>query len=79
VGPFIDRLRLFSFAANIGDARSLVMHPATTTHSRYTPAQLETAGISWTTVRLSIGLEDPGDLLADLEQALSAVTEGESK
>ena len=79
VGPFIDRLRLFSLAANIGDARSLVMHPATTTHSRYTPAQLETAGISWTTVRLSIGLEDPGDLLADLEQALSAVTEGESK
>lgn len=79
VGPFIDRLKLFSLAANIGDARSLVIHPATTTHSRYTPAQLKSAGISWTTVRLSIGLEDPADLLADLDQALHSVPEGATK
>jgi len=70
VGPFIDRLRLFSLAANIGDARSLAIHPATTTHSRFTDAQLRAAGISRATVRLTIGLEDPEDLIADLEQAL---------
>lgn len=73
VGPFIDRLALFSLAANIGDARSLVVHPATTTHSRFTPAQLSAAGISQTTIRLSIGLEDPGDLWADLDQSLQQV------
>ncbi len=75
VGPFIDRLRLFSLAANIGDARSLVVHPATTTHSRFTAAQLAAAGISRSTIRLSIGLEDPADLVADLEQALLRVEE----
>ena len=75
VGAFIDRLRLFSLAANIGDARSLVIHPATTTHSRFTPQQLQDAGFSRSTIRLSIGLEDPDDLVADLEQALAAVKE----
>lgn len=75
VGPFIDRLNLFSLAANIGDARSLVVHPATTTHSRLTDAQLAGAGFSRSTVRLSIGLEDPDDLLADLEQSLLLVKE----
>jgi O-acetylhomoserine (thiol)-lyase len=74
VGAFIDSLRLFKLVANIGDVRSLVVHPATTTHSRFTPAQRDKAGISLTTIRLSIGLEDPADLTADLAQALSLVT-----
>jgi O-acetylhomoserine (thiol)-lyase len=73
VGPFIDSLSLFSLVANIGDVRSLVVHPATTTHSRLTPEQREFAGISLTTIRLSIGLEDPADLIADLSTALDAL------
>ncbi|MEP6479293.1 MAG: PLP-dependent transferase [Rhodoglobus sp.] len=73
VGPFIDRLQLFSLVANIGDARSLVVHPATTTHSRFTAEQRAAAGISLTTIRLSIGLEDPADLIDDLDGALAAV------
>lgn len=74
VGPFVDGLRLFTLAANLGDARSLVVHPATTTHSRFTPAQRAAAGISLATVRLSVGLEDPDDLIRDLDAALAAVT-----
>ena len=74
VGPFIDSLGLFKLVANIGDVRSLVVHPATTTHSRLTPAQRDRAGISLTTIRLSIGLEDPADLTADLAQALARVS-----
>jgi len=73
VAPFIDSLQLFALVANIGDVRSLVVHPATTTHSRLTPAQRERAGISLTTIRLSVGLEDPADLTADLAQALARV------
>lgn len=73
VGPFIDSLELFRLVANIGDARSLVIHPATTTHSRFTPAQFTAAGIGPTTIRLSIGLEAVGDLTADLGRALDAV------
>jgi O-acetylhomoserine (thiol)-lyase len=73
VEPFIDSLALFALVANIGDVRSLVVHPATTTHSRLTPAQRERAGISLTTIRLSVGLEDPNDLIADLRQALDRV------
>ena len=73
VGPFIDSLRLFTLAANLGDARSLVVHPATTTHSRFTAAQREAAGITLATIRLSIGLEDPADLINDLDAALAIV------
>lgn len=58
--------------ANIGDARSLVAHPASMTHSHLSPAQLAESGISWTTVRLSIGLEDLADIIADLDGALAA-------
>ena len=76
VGAFIDRLRLFKLVANIGDVRSLVVHPATTTHSRFTPEQRDRAGISLTTIRLSIGLEDPTDLTNDLGQALATVASG---
>jgi O-acetylhomoserine (thiol)-lyase len=73
VGPFIDSLRLFRLVANIGDARSLVIHPATTTHSRFTPEQFAAAGITPSTIRLSVGLEDVRDLAADLDRALDAV------
>ncbi len=71
----VDGLRLVKLVANIGDARSLVAHPASMTHSHLTAAQLAEAGISPTTVRLSIGLEDPADIIADLAQALAAATD----
>jgi O-acetylhomoserine (thiol)-lyase len=68
---FIDALRLFYHVANIGDARSLAIHPATTTHSQLTgPEQLQT-GVTPGYVRLSIGLEHPDDILSDLQQALA--------
>lgn len=67
---FIESLKLFSHLANVGDAKSLVIHPASTTHSRMDDADLQAAGISPGLVRLSIGLEDIDDLLADLSQAL---------
>ena len=67
--PF-DALRVIRLVANIGDARSMVNHPASMTHLHLTPTQLREAGISPRTIRLSIGLEDPTDLIADLAQAL---------
>ncbi|WP_343632095.1 O-acetylhomoserine aminocarboxypropyltransferase [Roseateles sp.] len=67
---FIESLRLFSHLANVGDARSLVIHPATTTHFRMDDAALAASGITAGTIRLSIGLEDPDDLIADLKSAL---------
>lgn len=67
---FIEALRLFSHLANVGDARSLVIHPASTTHNRLNDAELAEAGISPGTVRLSVGLEDAADLIADLKAAL---------
>lgn len=76
VHRFIDGLRLVKLVANIGDARSLVAHPASMTHSHLTPAQFVEAGISPTTVRLSIGLEDPADIIADIEQALVLASGG---
>jgi len=69
---FIERLRLFSHLANVGDAKSLVIHPASTTHATMDATELQSAGIGEDLVRLSIGLEDPGDLIADLRQALQA-------
>src|SRR5260370_34995914 len=66
---FIEALRVFSHLANVGDAKSLVIHPATTTHYRMSEADLKHAGITAGTVRLSIGLADPEDLIADLERA----------
>ncbi|MGA7147656.1 MAG: aminotransferase class V-fold PLP-dependent enzyme [Microbacterium sp.] len=73
VEAFIARLDVVRLVANIGDARSLVAHPASMTHSHLSASQLADAGISWTTVRLSIGLEDPVDIIADLSRALAAV------
>ena len=69
---FIESLRVFSHLANVGDAKSLVIHPATTTHYRMSDEDLKKSGITAGTVRLSIGLEDSQDLLDDLEQALAA-------
>jgi O-acetylhomoserine (thiol)-lyase len=67
----VSDLKLFSHLANIGDTRSLVIHPASTTHRQLTEAQQMTAGAGPEVVRLSVGLEDPEDLIADLDQALS--------
>ena len=69
---FIEALKLFSHLANVGDARSLVIHPASTTHFRMDDAALAGAGIGPGTIRLSIGLEDPADLIDDLKRALKA-------
>lgn len=70
----VDALEIFSHVANLGDTRSLVIHSASTTHRQLTPDQLEAAGAQPNTVRISIGIEDPDDLIADLDQALSKAT-----
>ena len=72
---FVDSLELFSHLANIGDVRSLVIHPASTTHSQLTPEQQLSAGVTPGLVRLSVGLENVEDLLADLDQALTVARE----
>jgi len=69
---FIETLKVFSHLANVGDAKSLVIHPATTTHYRMDDAALRAAGITEGTVRLSVGLETPDDLIQDLERGLKA-------
>lgn len=69
---FVDGLNLFSHVANIGDVRSLVIHPASTTHSQLTPEQQLTAGVTPGLVRLSVGLETIDDLFADLESGFAA-------
>lgn len=69
---FIDSLKLFSILANVGDAKSLVIHPASTTHSQLTPEQRISAGAPDDLIRLSIGIENAEDLIADLAQALAA-------
>jgi len=68
---FVGALELFSHLANIGDTRSLVIHPASTTHSQLTPEQRAAAGAGDDVVRLSIGIEDEADIIADLDQALA--------
>ncbi len=72
----IERLRVFSHLANVGDAKSLVIHPGSTTHQQMSAMELAAAGIGEELVRLSIGLEDPQDLVEDLEQALKASQKG---
>ena len=67
---FVEALKIFSHLANVGDCRSLVIHPASTTHFRMDEAALAAAGITTGTIRLSIGLEDPDDLIDDLKRAL---------
>jgi O-succinylhomoserine sulfhydrylase len=69
---FLNALRIVRISNNLGDAKSLITHPATTTHQRLTPEARAELGITDTTVRLSVGLEAPHDLIADIDQALSA-------
>lgn len=71
VARVIDSLRVVRLIANIGDARSMVAHPASMTHSHLNAEQRRGAGISSTTIRLSVGIEDPADIIADLDQALA--------
>lgn len=70
----VDSLELFSHVANLGDARSLIIHSASTTHRQLTPEQQEAAGASPNVVRVSIGIEDAKDIIADLDQALTKAT-----
>ena len=70
---FIDKLEIFSLLANVADVNSLVIHPATTTHSQLTPEELEEQHIYTSTIRLSIGTEHIDDIIADIEQALESV------
>ena len=69
---FIEALRVFSHLANVGDAKSLVIHPASTTHFRMSDEALVAAGIHPGTIRLSVGLEDADDLVDDLNRGLAA-------
>jgi len=71
-GRFIDALKLVTRLVNIGDAKSLACHPATTTHRQLSPEELERAGVREDMVRLSVGIEHVDDILEDLEQALAA-------
>ena len=68
---FIDSLQMFYHVANIGDSRSLAIHPATTTHSQLTPEDQEQTGVTDGYVRLSVGIEHIDDIIADLDQALA--------
>jgi O-acetylhomoserine (thiol)-lyase len=73
---FIESVRLFSHLANVGDLRSLVIHPGSTTHQQMTDEQLASAGIGEEMIRVSVGLEDPDDLISDLDRALQASQRG---
>jgi O-acetylhomoserine (thiol)-lyase len=73
---FIERVKLFSHLANVGDAKSLVIHPASTTHQQLDAQALDAAGVGEDLVRLSVGLEDSRDLIDDLAQALKASQKG---
>ncbi len=69
---FIEALELWSHLANVGDAKSLVIHPATTTHQQLSDEELVASGVKPEMIRLSVGLEDPEDLIWDLENGLRA-------
>ncbi|MFL6673537.1 MAG: PLP-dependent transferase, partial [Massilia sp.] len=73
---FVDGLKVFSHLANVGDARSLVIHPASTTHLRVPAGQLAASGITEGTIRLSVGLEDADDLIEDLARGLKLAQKG---
>jgi O-acetylhomoserine (thiol)-lyase len=72
---FIDNLKIFSLLANVADVKSLVIHPASTTHAQLSEEELKEAGITPGTIRLSIGIEHIDDILADLENGFKAVAE----
>ena len=69
----VSNARLLSHLANVGDTRSLIIHPASTTHSQLSAEQLRLAGAGPDVVRLSVGIEDVGDIIADLDQAMGSV------
>jgi len=71
---FVDNLELFSHLANVGDAKSLVVHPSSTTHSQLSEESQKTSGLTPDLIRLSIGIEHIDDIIADLEQAFSKTT-----
>jgi O-acetylhomoserine (thiol)-lyase len=73
---FIDALQLWSHLANVGDSKSLVIHPASTTHSQLSNEELLRAGVEPESIRLSVGLEDPDDLIWDLRNAMRAAASG---
>ena len=75
---FIDNLKLFSHVANVGDCKSLAIHPASTTHSQMSPEQQAAGGITPELVRLSVGIEHPVDITRDLEQALEKLVDNPS-
>ena len=75
---FIDSVQLASHLANIGDTRTLVIHPASTTHQQLSDEALEAAGIGPDLIRISVGIEDADDICADLDRALAASQEGSS-
>jgi O-acetylhomoserine (thiol)-lyase len=70
----IDNVQIFSLLANVGDAKSLIIHPASTTHSQLEPEEQTATGVTPDLIRLSVGLEHIDDLIADLEQALTSAT-----
>ncbi|MGZ7048316.1 MAG: PLP-dependent transferase, partial [Methanobacterium sp.] len=70
---FIENVKLLSHLANIGDAKSLVIHPASTTHQQLTPEEQETTGVTQDFIRLSIGIENVEDIIADINQALNNI------
>ena len=70
---FLDAVQLVTHSANLGDTRTIVTHPASTTHSKLTPAERAAVGISDGLIRISVGLEHVADIVADLEQALKRV------
>jgi O-acetylhomoserine (thiol)-lyase len=72
----IDRVKLFSLLANVGDAKSLIIHPSSTTHEQLAPEQQRATGVTPELVRLSVGLEDVRDLIADLDEALGQTASG---
>jgi len=69
----INNVKLHTLLANVGDAKSLIIHPASTTHSQLTAEQLEAAHLSEDLIRLSVGIEDVDDIIADLDQALAKI------
>ena len=75
---FIDSVKLFSLLANIGDSKSLVIHPASTTHQQLSEEEQKSTGVTPDMVRLSVGIEDIEDIIADIDQALAAATSGKS-
>ena len=76
---FIDALKMFYHVANIGDARSLAIHPASTTHSQLSPADQVASGVTPGYIRLSVGIEHIDDIIADLDQALAAAVKSMPK